>query len=69
MGAAATPARAALMAETKVRFWAGAAANCLADWRRARAAGREAIVNVCMCVWMGGILMSRKQRSWEMTSL
>jgi hypothetical protein len=43
LGAAVTPARSA---ETKVRFWAGTAANCLAVWRRARAAGLEAIVNV-----------------------
>jgi hypothetical protein len=46
LGAAVTPA---LSAETKVRFWAGAAANCLAVWRRARVTGLEAIVNV----WMG----------------
>ena len=37
---------AALIAETKVRFWAGAAANCLAALRRARGACLEAIVNV-----------------------
>lgn len=52
MGAAVAPAR---RADTKVRFWAGLATNCLAVWRRARAAGLEAIVNV-MCVCEGGIL-------------
>lgn len=37
---------AALIAETKVRFWIGAAANCLAALRRARGACLEAIMNV-----------------------
>jgi hypothetical protein len=48
LGAAVAPA---LSAETKVRFWAGAAANCLAVWRRARETGLEAIVNV----WIGSL--------------
>lgn len=48
---------AALMAETKVRFWVGAAANCLAALRKAREACLEAIVNVRrVCE---GILMGR----------
>lgn len=49
---------AALMAETKVRFWTGATANCLAALRRARGACLEAIVNVrrlCEGILMGEV--------------
>ena len=48
LGAAATLARdAALSAETKVRLCTVGAANWRAIWREARAAGLEAIVNMC----------------------
>jgi len=40
-------------ADTKVRFWAGVATNCLAVWRRARAAGLEAIIGENVCVKRG----------------
>ena len=53
----------ALRAETKVLFWAGAAANWRADWRRARVTGLEAIVNVCVC-GLGYLGVRNLGRGW-----